>query len=376
MNADRRTANQRTISDRRSAICASAGVGFGALDPSGEEGQGVRIVLRRPSRSSDRSSMELILRIGHVWSFDDLPPDTIALDGAVNGPAIDAERRRFSFDHHAGCIRLITSPTCQQVLDAILLGLDPSDCTVLVNDVDRDVVLAVWLLQHHALCRDPEALARVRPLVASVGGTDAHGPAYPPPDPALAEHFYQTVLAPVTRNRPSPGRDPEALATLDACLQRLTAWWDAGLVPAATIPPPEALPRLTPHDGWVLADAGEPVPGRHGAGADWLYQQGYDRAVLCERLPGGRFRYTLLKRSDLVTGFPLPDLYAALSAAEAAARGAVLGDADRWSGGSSIGGSPRDGGSVLPPEAVAAVIEGVMRAKATGVALRTTVVLG
>lgn len=146
--------------------------------------------------------MNLTIRIGHVWAFDDLPPNTIALDGAVTGPAVDAERRRFSFDHHAGCIRLVTSATCQQVLDALLLGLDPSDCAVLINDVDGDTVLAVWLLQHHALCRDAQALVRLRRLVAGVGATDAHGPAYPPADPELVEHCYQYVLEPVRDRRP------------------------------------------------------------------------------------------------------------------------------------------------------------------------------
>jgi hypothetical protein len=300
--------------------------------------------------------MNLTIRIGHVWTFDELPPNTIALDGAVNGPAIDAEHRRFSFDHHAGCFRLITSATCQQVLDAILLGLDPSDCTVLVNDIDGDTVLAVWLLQHYTSCRDPAALARLRSLVASVGATDAHGPAHPPVDPKAGEHYYQEILDPVRRNRPAAGRDAEARATLDACLQRLTDWWEAGLAPSASLPAPEYFPQLIDHGTWVFADAGEPNPDRRMAGAHWLYRQGYDRAVLCERVGAGRFRYTLLKRSDLVTGFPLPVLYAALNAAEAEARGQALSHSGRWGGGSSIGGSPRDGGSVLAPDEVVAVI--------------------
>lgn len=56
---------------------------------------------------------------GRVWQFEELPDNSIALDGAVAGPQVDAARRRFSFDHHAGCVRLVTQSTCEQVLTAI-----------------------------------------------------------------------------------------------------------------------------------------------------------------------------------------------------------------------------------------------------------------
>lgn len=73
---------------------------------------------------------------GIEWRLDQLPPKSIALDGACQGPAIDVAARRYSFDHHAGCVRLATSASCQQVFDAIIMGFDPCGHSVWINDID------------------------------------------------------------------------------------------------------------------------------------------------------------------------------------------------------------------------------------------------
>lgn len=304
--------------------------------------------------------METIVRIGHVWSFDELPDNTIALDGAVNGPAIDAERRRFSFDHHAGCIRLVTSATCQQVFDALLLGLDPSQCTLLLNDVDGDTTLSLWLLQRHDLWRERGAITRVWPLVAAVGASDAHGLVHPLAREPLATHFYVIIMEPVRNNRPTAGKDGQAHRTLAECLARLSEWWESGLVPAASLPKAEKFPSVTLHGTWAFADSGSWAIGPTMAGSGWLYEQGHDRIVLCTHLTGGRWQYTLARRSDLVGGFPLPEIYDALNAAEAEIRSHALSPQEAWGGGSSVGGSPRDGGSMLAPEKVVQIIESVV----------------
>jgi len=76
-------------------------------------------------------SIEIHIDNGHQWTMDELPPRTIALDGAVAGPHLDPVHQRYSFDHHANCLRLITRASCEQVFDALLLGLDPSGMKVL-----------------------------------------------------------------------------------------------------------------------------------------------------------------------------------------------------------------------------------------------------
>ena len=62
---------------------------------------------------------------GTTVKFKDLPDNSIALDGYVQGPAIDAGRRRFSFDHHSECIRMVTAATCEQVWTALKAGERP-----------------------------------------------------------------------------------------------------------------------------------------------------------------------------------------------------------------------------------------------------------
>ena len=300
--------------------------------------------------------MKIILDPDQVWSLRDLPPRSIALDGACPGPAIDAEHERYSFDHHADCIRLVTTATCQQVLDALVLGLDPTGHEVYANDVDADVVLSVWLLQHHQRWRHGGNLQRVRPLVWAIGATDAHGPSYLAPHADLARTLYRWVLLPLVRARAAdPGRPPSR-HLLDACVERLDAWWIDGLESRAVSNREPPTRRVEDHGTWIMV---EPEGGAGSIGVHALYEEGHDRLVIHTPRGDGTHRYTLARRSDLVAGFPLPALYEALNTAEAERRGDSLDPAQRWGGGSAIGGSPRDG-SRLPPEQVAAVIAEIL----------------
>jgi len=301
----------------------------------------------------------VIVEIGREWRLEELAPGMIALDGAVTGPLIDPDLRRYSFDHHSGCCRLITTSTCQQVLDALCLGLDPSGMTVLVNDLDADTILSVWLLKNALRWRSADELARVRPLVYSVGARDCHGPAFPAPWPELARHLHETVFDPVTVAKRG-GFPVGAVPVLKQALASLDLWWEAGLPCAPARTEPLEYPTIDRRRGWVLVDSGKLRPGSKVAGADWVYAQGHDRMVLTLELPGGRRQYTLAKRSDLVADFPLSELYRALNEVEARQRGRDLAPGQTWGGGSSIGGGPRDG-SVLSVGQVAEVIDTVTR---------------
>ena len=53
--------------------------------------------------------MQILIERGRVLPFSELPPKSIALDGY-----------------------------CQQVMDSLLLGLDPQDLTIYLNDIDGD----------------------------------------------------------------------------------------------------------------------------------------------------------------------------------------------------------------------------------------------
>ncbi|PKL76144.1 MAG: hypothetical protein CVV27_11810, partial [Candidatus Melainabacteria bacterium HGW-Melainabacteria-1] len=294
--------------------------------------------------------MKIVIQRGETVPFDALPNNSLALDGYVQGPAIDVPSQRYSFDHHAGCIRLVTKATCAQVLDALFLGLDPRQMTVYLNDIDADTVLAVWLLRHPTSVTHP----RVRNLVEDVGNVDAHGPSYFPfvRDSDLCQRFFKGAMEPEAR-----ARREGAYATVDLyellheCLRRT----DKLIFRNKRFP--VCKDRKLPHyeithrgSGWVMSRSSERVFGA-------LYRDGFSRVVsyhpLEVRLPDGQIEhswaYTIAKQSDLVTGFNIPQLLARLASIEAG-----------WGGGSSIGGAPRlasGSRSFLEPEQVFEIIE-------------------
>lgn len=323
--------------------------------------------------------MRFVVEIGKEWLWDDVPPRTIALDGAVAGPRIDPDGQRYSFDHHARCVRLATGAACRQALDALLLGLDPRGFTVLLNDVDADSALAAWLLARRDAALAPGALPRTRAVVAAVGEADAHGPAYPLERPGL---FFGCLdaLGPALAAR-AAGYPRGGDAALAEALRGLDAWWAAGAPEAVPREAQGASPEIEDRGAWSLVRGAGDL-GRADAASDRvarpttvlspaaddaertdaapaLYASGRTRLVFVAPLADGRWRYSLAKRSDLVGGFPLRRLYAALNDAEASARGASLRPGETWGGGSSVGGGPRDG-SVLPPARVAAVVDDVL----------------
>lgn len=300
--------------------------------------------------------MKIVIKRGETIPFTELPNNSLALDGYVQGPAIDVPSKRYSFDHHAGCLRLVTKATCAQVLDALILGLDPRQMTVYLNDIDADTVLAVWLLKHPTAVTHP----RVRNLVEDVGNVDAHGPSYFPfvRDGDLCQRFFKGAMEPEASSRREG-----AYATIDLyelledCLNRT----DKLIFRNKRFP--ICKDRKIPHyeithngTGWVMSRSSERVFGA-------LYRDGFTRVVsyhaLEVKLPTGEvdhsWAYTIAKQSDLVTGFEIPSLLARLDSVEPG-----------WGGGSSIGGAPRrpnGARSYLEPDRVFEIIESAIAEK-------------
>lgn len=289
--------------------------------------------------------MKLVVERGRTVPFEDLPPASLALDGYVQGPGIDLAWRRFSFDHHDRCLRLVTRATCQQVLDALLVGFQPDDLTVYVNDVDGDTALSLWLLRNPARAVE----ARIRLMVESVGGIDAHGPAYPPLDRGVADAFFAVAMRAEQRARVEGSYATcDLAALLEESVAGIEAWVSGGM-PVHPPPPPLAYSVLqVGTGGWVMVVAEGNVFGT-------LYAEGITRAIWCRPLEAGTWAYTVARRSDLVAGFPVgppsqkDTILGRLRAAEPG-----------WGGGSSIGGSPRnaDGSSSrLAPDEVFRLVE-------------------
>lgn len=300
--------------------------------------------------------MHVIVERGATKALADLPRKSIALDGYVQGPAIDAENQRYSFDHHGGCVRHVTRATCEQVRDALLLGLNPAGFTVYVNDVDGDTALSVWLLRNPKSAADPY----VDRLVRAVGAVDALGPAYPSKYPGSLRRFFGEAMQAeqeARNNRTYGAIDLGAL--LDACvagidtLVKQCRWLEK--VPPTPMPVYEVLHR-DPSDAFVTVTATcFAFPA--------LYANGIERAVQAEKLPDGTWKYIVGKRSEFVPDFPVTTILAALVKAEREAN--PRQDArTTWGGGSTIGGSPRnaDGSSSrLTPRDVHSIVSAVVQ---------------
>jgi hypothetical protein len=277
----------------------------------------------------------------------------LALDGAYRGFRVEHDLDFVSLDHHDGCVRFQARSTCEQVRDA--LRLHPTFCdrfeTIVVNDLDGDTLLSLYMLHpaRTALVLEPdrdERAERLSVLVDAVGLTDALGPQLTSRLPA-----QQRGLAGAFRHALKKVGIPEfervrhfdrwrdwlkgSLAAIDGVL--------AHEAPFAAADDPFGQAReLVRTERFVIAEAAE------GSAMVTLYRAGHEVVVLCTPEQGGRRTYTIGKPSDLGRG----DVRAAIDALNAREPG--------WGGGSSIGGSPREQGSALTPEQVAAILRAVL----------------
>lgn len=298
-------------------------------------------------RSREKVSMEIVIERGRTLPFEALPPRSVALDGYVLGPRIDAERERYSFDHHGDCVRHATRSSAEQVHDAIALGFTPDGLTVYLNDVDLDTALAVWLLRHIERSNEP----LVNRLVQCAGLLDAHLGAYPLSGemPTVVEWLSE----PETTARASGSYfelDTQGMgALLDEVGRRISVYADgASHAYTASFKIDNRYRVLLKGTGWSLVESlGVRAHAR-------LFADGHDRVVIHTSLRDGSHGYTVAKRSEFVKGFPVPDILAALAEREPG-----------WGGGSTVGGAPRhaDGSrSRLAPEEVFSVVEERVRA--------------
>ncbi len=251
------------------------------------------------------NEIKVVFEAGRSWDWTELPPRSIALDGAVAGPRFESDRRIWSFDHHSFCYRHATLSTCEQVRDALQVGLNPDGYTVFINDVDGDTSLSLWLLLHPLRLRGKTG-RRLHALVNRVGRSDALGPAMGPIHP-----LHRLLTLP-----------PERVATtgeLEANLALLERWWNReSLPPPAPLHPSQAL--------WVKEDALYRGPVSNGFSG--LYRRA-PFGILTEPAPQGTTAYTVGRSSEFVA-FDVPRFLSLCDRMESG-----------WGGGSTIGGAPR-----------------------------------
>lgn len=297
--------------------------------------------------SVETLAARVTLEKGRVWLLEELELNSYYLDGAHQGFVLDLKQRIFSFDHHHGVVRMITTATCRQVWDAIFQGLYVRiDDRIVINDIDADTVLATWLLLHPERYKEE----RVAELVRRVADTDAHGPLYAP-------HwlYYQIT----------PRRDSVAsLDLLAEYLNLVTTYVDGALEER-----PAPYRKMTgygyhPDRGW------EPYEDLTDYGP-------YLVRILYERKPDGTYGYLIGKRSELVD-FPIGPSHRQRPAANNAdyREDTLLGQLalrelernpkvthnSNWGGATVVGGEcrcPDGSGSIQRPEEVLALAKAI-----------------
>lgn len=309
----------------------------------------------------DPEMIKVVIENGRKWDFEDLPPKTIALDGAVEGPRVDAENERFSFDHHGGtCIRGITLSTCEQVRDFIRLGLDPSGYTVLLNHIDLDSALAAWELMYPDRVSD----AMVDKLISVAGRQDAHAGGYPPSS-TLSHAVLDFLAEPEKTLR---GESAQVLTNdqmqfiMEAIWRRIEQYAD-GKLPQDLPDADDGYEVLRRGTGWKMVSL-DGARSLRALAADNINKfVGISREIVDGESKS--LEVTIGKRSEVVTGFPV---------GPAETPGTILnalnleepdreGQDDAWGGSTTIGGSPRnsDGvGTTLTEEHIFDIVEAVV----------------
>jgi hypothetical protein len=290
-----------------------------------------------------------------TWEeFKHYPRYSIAVDGYCAGrPRSSAYGRRLNINHHEGVDRLATRSSCDQALCLVKLGLFDTfqkdgvpEATIFLNDCDPDVALATYILMHpqHADRPKLKQLVRVEDLLDISAGL------FPMKKKGQIVRQLAWIAEPYLRLR-AEGRlgelDSAGMKALVEKMHRRIRKAIFGRVKEVALDTRYEI--LASFEGWKLVRENG-LNARMGMAEDGI--QAF--ASLVESGEGS-YRYSLIRLSRFVP-FPIPLFYDDLNGAEG-----IQDDApDRWGGSETCGGSPRQAGSRLPPERLAAIINARM----------------
>lgn len=300
--------------------------------------------------------VELVIQPGITRDWEEFRAseahNSIAIDGYIEGPIRrDLERHVINLNHHERVDRSSTLATCQQALFELRRGLNSFmihdgkfAAKVFMNDCDEDVCTTVFVLRH------PEFAARIdnpalNRLVEMEGIMDVTGGFYPWPQnyPSIREFFW--VYEPYHSFRNSGG-----LARQDAREYRQIIDQVGERIEK----------HLTGHGGTVELDTSYEVLDRQGI---WtmvhetgrhakvgMLSDGLRAFTSVSELPSGRYKYSVGRLSPYVP-FDILGLYDFLNQLE------NCSPDDCWGGGDTIGGSPRNSASGIPPSQMAEMVQ-------------------
>lgn len=271
--------------------------------------------------------MNIIIERGKVWSFEEVGPYSIFIDGSYPGPKLDPENHKFSFDHHSGCSRFATLSACQQSMNSILLGLQPENYTYYINDVDSDVCASIWCLMNPTRCKEPLA----EKLISAIGKGDMFAGAI---EINGMKKIIEWIAQPQTESVRSG--DYEKLSNnglksiLEAMLHRIDLYVNGDAsIEVAKQQHHEDFKVLRQENGWALIESQDP----HVLGCIW--QSGFEKVAVIRLLEDKSIAVTIAKKSDFIEGFPLEKIYAAFNEIEPGCGGSsTIGGVVRGSDGS------------------------------------------
>jgi hypothetical protein len=294
--------------------------------------------------------------------LESYPRQSVFIDGAfVGAPFLDNERRQYSLDHHTGCVRSFTLASCEQAAAMVFhdIPLHEGKWLLIINDIDLDSILAVWILMNEPeLARDEnKLLGEIMPFVRLEGVIDGHGLEADvlsglPEALRAAERAKIKEILPATRLPPLLS----AAKLLEGAIRAL-AGLDRLLLPEDCL---AELGRYTELGRVSLAHSKLAVACRSALGvyeAEAFYKARFGSALGILLLDRGSSQYSIRLASGFLDS-NIEKLYKELNKIDPAVSPAHDSE-NRWGGSSDIGGSPRLSGTQLGPDRILAVIEEV-----------------
>lgn len=274
-----------------------------------------------------------------------MPRRSIALDGYVKtGPKFNMKGPFKNFNHHENVPRLETRATCAQVLVSIRQGLFDSfqdergnpDCILYVNDCDEDVSLSVFLMRNHNLVNGVMN-PLLNKLVFMEDMLDTTAGAYPFPKDLESLQQLMWVFRPYHKFRVEGGlgkRNPvEFEEVIDDIGMRIAKY---------AVGESEKIELDTRFEVLQSSEYFSVVKEIGPNARIGVFSSGVKAFISIRKRSDTIWDYTL-GRTSLMIPFNIPKILRKCNQVEGNKN-------DLWGGSDIVAGSPRIGGSKIPPD--------------------------